>query len=307
MNKGKKLSNLRAGRRKTPSVSVITPVYNAALWLPETLASVQAQTFTDWEHVLVDDGSTDGSLELLQSAARQDARFRVLQSPRNVGPSTARNLALVAARARYIAFLDADDLWLPQKLARSIEWMVKNSYSFIYHDYRHMSTDGTLVGGLIKAPELLDIRTLHTRRGHGGCMSISIDRAQIPDFRFPDSARYAHEDFCAWLSILSKGVIGHRLPADLGRHRLSAKSRSGNHLASAMHSWRIYREVSNLPTMRAALWWTEYAWNTLLLHAWAMPWRQRGVLDEAHTSFTKCRSEVLARAICIQDVQARGQ
>ena len=290
-----------------PRVSIITPIYNAARWLPETLASVRAQTFTDWEHVLVDDRSTDGSVEILESAAREDSRFRVLQTSRNVGPSAARNLALVAARARFIAFLDADDVWLPQKLARSVAWMLTNGYALIYHDYRHMSSEGTRVGALIKAPEVLDIRTLHTRRGHGGCMSIMIDLAQIPDFRFPDNPRYVHEDFCAWLSILNKGIIGHRLPADLGRHRLSTSSRSGNHLANAQHSWRIYREVSKLCTTRAVLWWTEYAWNTLLLHARAMPWRQRGLVDEAHTVVTKCHSEVSARATCIQDVQARGR
>ena len=260
-----------AERSKMPTVSIITPVYNAALWLPDTLASVRAQTFADWEQILVDDGSTDDSVALVEAAARDDARYRLIRAPRNGGPSAARNLALDAARGRFIAFLDADDLWLPKKLARSVEWMTAHKYAFIYHDYRHMSNDGARVGALITAPELLDMRTLHTRRGHGGCLSIVIDRQQILGFRFPENFRYLHEDFCARLSLIQMGHIGHRLPEDLGRYRLSATSRSANRLTGAMHTWKIYRKVSHLSPLRAARWWMEYAWSSFWLHRLAVP------------------------------------
>ena len=153
-----------------PLISIVTPVYNAARWLPETLASVRAQTLTDWEHILVDDGSSDDSVAIVEAAARADssadsslhsiaaARIRLLRMERNQGPSMARNLGIDAARGRFIAFLDADDLWLPEKLARSVEWLTAHEYSFVYHDYRHISHDGSLVGALIQAPETLDLR-----------------------------------------------------------------------------------------------------------------------------------------------------
>jgi glycosyltransferase involved in cell wall biosynthesis len=159
-----------------PLVSIITPVYNAARWLPETLATVRAQTLTDWEHILVDDCSTDGSAAIIEAAEADDARFRLLRAPRNAGPSAARNQALDAARGRFIAFLDADDVWNAEKLARSVDWMTRHGYGFIYHDYRHMSHDGAKVGALITGPEVLDLRTLHTRRGTGGCLSMVIDQ-----------------------------------------------------------------------------------------------------------------------------------
>jgi glycosyltransferase involved in cell wall biosynthesis len=252
-------------------VSIITPVYNAALWLEQTLASVRAQTLTDWEQILVDDGSTDGSRAIAEAAALQDARIRLLRAERNQGPSAARNLAIGAARGRFIAFLDADDLWLPDKLARSVEWLTAHEYSFIYHDYRHISQDGSRVGALIQAPETLDLRTLHTRRGHGGCLSVVIDRQRLPDFHFPRNCRYVHEDFCAWLSLIQGGHTGHRLPADLGRYRLSRKSRSRNKFRSAAEVWRIYRQASGLSWTRAALWWVEYAWNGFWLYRHALP------------------------------------
>ncbi len=254
-----------------PLVSVISPVYNAARRLPDTLASVRAQSLADWEHLLVDDSSTDDSVAVIEAAAREDARFRLLRTARNGGPSRARNAAIDAAAGRYLAFLDADDLWLPEKLARSVEWISLNGYSFIYHDYRHISSDGSLVGPLITAPEVLDMETLHTQRGHGGCLSMVIDRARVKGFRFPDDCPYLHEDFCAWLSLVNAGHIGHRLPADLGRYRLSPQSRSGNKLKAAIETWRIYRDASKLPRLRAVQWWVEYAWNGYWLHRYARP------------------------------------
>jgi glycosyltransferase involved in cell wall biosynthesis len=214
-------------------VSIITPVYNAARWLPDTLASVKAQTFSDWEHLLVDDGSKDDSVSIIEAAAKEDARIRLLRMPSNGGPSLARNTAIRAATGRYIAFLDADDLWLTEKLARSVEWMNANGYSFIYHDFRHLSSDGASVGPLIAAPDVLDLKTLHTRRGLG-CLSVVIDRKHVGSFQFPENCKFLHEDFCAWLSLVKSGHIGHRLAADLGRYRLSPQSRSGNKLIAAI-------------------------------------------------------------------------
>lgn len=254
-----------------PTVSIVTPVYNAARWLKETLAAVQTQTFTDWEHILVDDGSSDGLPAIVEAAAAEDARFRLLPMPAHGGPAAARNVALEAARGRFLAFLDADDLWLPEKLARSVAWLAAHHYDFIYHDYRHISWDGARVGALISGPEELNLRTLHTRRGHGGCLSVVIDRERVPGFLFPEKCKYLHEDFVAWLSLIQRGYTGHRLPVDLGRYRLSAGSRSANKLTAATETWKIYREASMLPPLRAAGWWMQYAWNGFWLHRYARP------------------------------------
>jgi len=259
-----------AARDSGPRVSIITPVFNAARWLPETLETVRAQTLEDWEQIFVDDGSTDGSAALIEAAAARDARFRLLRMTRNSGPSAARNLALGAALGRFVAFLDADDLWLPEKLARAVQWMTAHGYGFIYHDYRHISHDGLHVGALISGPDELNLRTLHTRRGTG-CLSVVIDRERIPEFHFPSVPAYLHEDFCAWLRLIQMGHKGHRLAVDLGRYRISSQSRSARKLSAAMESWKIYREASRLPRLRAALWWGQYAWNSFWLHLHARP------------------------------------
>lgn len=253
-----------------PLVSIITPVYNAARWLPETLATVRAQTLTDWEHILADDGSSDDSVGIAEAAAAEDPRIRLLRTPYNAGPSAARNLALEAAQGRFIAFLDADDLWLPQKLARAVEWMTTNDYEFIYHDYRHITHDGSSVGKLVKGPEELNLRTLHTRRGTG-CLTVVIDRKRVPGFRFPTITPYRAEDFCLWFNLIQQGHTGHRLPLDLARYRLLPQSRSANKLGGALNAWRIYRKFSKLTVAQAAYWWIQYAWNAFRLHYYARP------------------------------------
>ena len=149
--------------------------------------------------------------------------------------------------------------------------MTTHGYGFIYHDYRHISHDGRLVGALITGPEVLDMRALHTRRGTGGCLSMVIDRERVPDFHFPYRYRYTHEDFCGWLSIIQRGENGHRLPFDLGRYRLSAHSRSSNKVRAVTDTWKIYREYSKLSLVRAAFWWTQYVWNSYWLYRYARP------------------------------------
>jgi teichuronic acid biosynthesis glycosyltransferase TuaG len=257
-------------RTNTPLVSVITPVFNAVEVLPETLRSVQDQTLSDWEHILVDDGSTDASTELIQRAAAADSRLRLLRTHVRGGPGRARNQALECARGKYAAFLDADDLWLPQKLKHCVAWMKSNNHSFIYHDYRHISRDGRKTGALIAGPNRLDFHSLHTRRG-AGCLTVVIDLQKLPDFRFPTDHEDLNEDFLAWLQLLRTGHLGHRLPEDLGRYRLSETSRNGNRIASAIACWRIYRNESKLPLGRALNWWAQYAWHAFWMHRRAVP------------------------------------
>ncbi len=254
-----------------PLISIITPVFNSAKWLPETLATVRNQTVGDWEHIFVDDGSSDDSIELIQQAAENDPRIRLLKMPENGGPAKARNKGIEAARGRYIAFLDADDLWLPEKLERCTVFMRETGYVFIYHDYRHMSADGKRTGAIVRGPDKLTLRKLHTRRGTGGCLSVVIDHERVPEFHFPNSERSFPEDFLAWLRLLRNGHEGHRLPFDLGRYRISEASRSSNKFACATAVWRLYRYEEGLTFAKSVCWWTQYAWNAFWMHRRARP------------------------------------
>lgn len=254
-----------------PLVSIITPVFNSAPWLAEMLASVRNQTFSNWEQILVDDGSTDGSDQIIERAAEADPRIRLLRMPHNGGPAKARNRAIDEARGQYLAFLDADDLWLEPKLELCLRFMQQNQYAFVYHAFRYLSSDGRSAGALVRGPRDLTFRTLHVRRGIGDCMSVMIDRERIPDFRFLSHHGKTHEDWQAWLSLVKSGHTGHLLDEDLGRYRKSDGSRNASKLAAARLVWRLYRHYEKLPWPRAASWWTQYAWNSFWLQQRSRP------------------------------------
>lgn len=253
-----------------PEVSVITPMYNARRWLPSLFESVRGQSFQNFEHLLADDVSTDHGVAEAITLSGGDPRFRVVRMERNGGPAAARNLAISAARGRYLAFLDADDAWLPNKLEVQLAWMKARGHAFTYHDYRHMSHDGVGLGAVVSGPDVLTLRTLHTRRGTG-CLSVMVDLQQLPGFRFPELQRSLPEDFLAWLSIIQRGVNGFRLPLDLARYRLTPASRSSNKIEAALAVWRLYRSVEKLPWVTAASWWMQYAWNARSMHQRVRP------------------------------------
>lgn len=121
---------------------MVTPVWNAARFLAEAAANVAAQTRPDWEHILVDDGSTDGSRNLAAALAAADPRVRLLAWDDNRGAAAARNAAIRAARGRYIAFLDADDRWHPEKLARQVGYMQATGATLVFSAYRRMDARG---------------------------------------------------------------------------------------------------------------------------------------------------------------------
>jgi len=256
---------------KAPLVSIITPVYNASCWLTEMLESVQRQTFPDWEHILVDDGSADGSDQIVERAAKKDSRIRLIRMSHNSGPAMARNRGIEDARGRYLAFLDADDLWLEQKLERCLRFMMENNYGFVYHAFRYLSSDGKSVGTVVRGPAELTVRNHFVRRGTGDCMSVMIDRERIPEFHFVHQEGKTHEDWQTWLWLVKRGHTGHLLAEDLGRYRKSEGSRNAGKLAAARLVWQMYRRSEKLPLLRAASWWAQYAWNSYWLHQRSRP------------------------------------
>lgn len=277
--------------QENPTVSIITPFYNAKRWLVEVVAVTKSQTLTDFEHLLADDSSTDGGLDDLRPMIDADPRYRILTMATNGGPSVTRNLALSVARGRYIAFLDADDIWLPEKLAQQVEWMKQTGHAFTFHDYRFTSHDGELVGDVVRGPDLLTLHTLHTRRGVG-CLSVMIDSWQVKDFQFPNLRQQAMpEDFVAWMSIIKTGHLGHRLPLDLGRYRLSNNSRSANKVNASKGLWLVLRLIEKLPLILSVAYWCCYAWGAFRLHRRAKPKFADPRVFSSHSVLTSTRAD----------------
>ncbi|HET7789082.1 MAG TPA: glycosyltransferase family 2 protein [Myxococcales bacterium] len=246
-----------------PLVSVITPAYKAVGYLPATLASVQAQTMPDWEMIVVDDCSPDGTGGLLARVAREDGRIRAECATVNRGPGPTRNRALALARGRYLAFLDADDLWDPVKLERQIAFMEKERIAFSFSAYRVISARGEPLGVVDDIPALLGYADL-LKNTIVGCLTVVLDREQVGEIAFPPLR--SSQDLALWLAILKRGFVAHGLPEVLASYRIVGASNTRNKLGAARDVWALYRDVERLPLARRGWYFANYAVRGLRKH-----------------------------------------
>jgi teichuronic acid biosynthesis glycosyltransferase TuaG len=224
------------------------PVWNAAATLAEAADSVLAQSRPDWELLLIDDGSTDGSRELAEGFAARDARVRVLGDGVNRGPAAARNRGIRAARGRWIAFLDADDRWRPEKLAVQIGYMERAGAPFTFAALDRIDEGGRRLG-TIRAPARVDYARL-LKGNVIPCQTAAFDREHYGAVEMPDLPR--RQDYGLWLTLLKAGGEAHGLDQVLADWRMRPGSLSANKLRAAAGTWRVYREVAGLGRGRAA-------------------------------------------------------
>ena len=240
---------------QSPAVSIIMPSYNCAAFIPAAIQSVIDQSFTDWELIVVDDGSTDASLDIIQSFARADARIRPVCSATNRGAAGARNDALALARGRFIAFLDSDDLWKPEKLARQLAFMDQHGVAFCFTSYERISEDGRLVGTVrvkspVSYPQLLRGNVI-------GCLTVVYDTKILGKVEMPNVPK--RHDYGLWLALLKKVDTAVPLPDILATYRLRKTSISANKLSAAYHTWRLLRNTERLSLLPASYFFFRYA------------------------------------------------
>ena len=225
--------------KKSPSVSIITPLYNLAEFVADTLNSVLAQTWTDWEMIIVDDVSSDNSVELIQLFVEQDSRIKLIQLETNSGAGVARNTAIAAAKGRYIAFLDSDDQWKPNKLERQIKFMLDNNYSFTYTDYDVIDEEGRFKGRVSAKPYVSYFDML--KNNYMGCLTVVYDTKHLGKMYMPILRK--RQDWALWLSILKKIPKAYSLSEALSIYRDRSKSISSNKIEMVKYTWQLYRSV----------------------------------------------------------------
>lgn len=165
-------------------ISIVTPVYNAERFIAETIKSVQAQEYTNWELLLVNDQSTDNSQFIIEEFAIEDNRIKVINLAENSGAAVARNTGIAASKGQYIAFVDSDDAWDSDKLIRQIAFMQKGGIAFSYTDFRLVDEQGNVLKEKANVPLSLDYTGL-LKNTAIACSTVMIDREQIGDFRMP--------------------------------------------------------------------------------------------------------------------------
>lgn len=241
-------------------VSIITPAFNAAAYVEVTIASVQAQSHAHWEMLIVDDCSSDTTVEIVERAVAMDPRIRLIRQRKNGGPAAARNSALEAATGRWVAFLDSDDLWLPGKLESQLAFQRNHSAKVTFTAFRRITADGRQTGRLINIPERVGYRQL-LENTVIATSTVVVDREMSGEFRM--KAMY-YDDFGCWLDLLRGGDVALGLQSDLMRYRVVGQSVSRNKKNSARQVWRTYRTVERLGLLQASWYFVNYAVNGYL-------------------------------------------
>lgn len=223
-------------------ISVIVPVYNAEKFICETIDSVLAQTYTDFELLLVDDCSTDNSVGLMKSY--NDPRVKVICQPSNMGAWAARNRGLLEAKGRYIAFLDADDIWTEDKLSLEFDFMKENEAGFVFAGYEFADCNGKGTGIVVHVPRTFTYRqalkntTIFTS-------TVLIDLEKIPR-ELVEMPHVPSEDTATWWAILKKGYVAYGLDRNVVKYRRSANTLSSNKVEAVKRIWNLYRRVEGL-------------------------------------------------------------
>lgn len=244
-------------------VSIIIPVYNAEKFLKRAVDSILAQTIGEWEILLVDDGSKDKSREVMESYS--DERIRCFFCEQNAGPARARNIGLKNATGQYIAFLDADDFWRPDKLQKQLEFMEKNKYPFSFTSYEFADENARGSGVIAHAPHKVDYKEILKSSTIAPSTAI-LDRNKIDTslIYMPEDVRL--EDAATWMQILKTGTYAYGLDEVLTIYCRHKGAYSGNKLDAVWGKWKLYRRVENFSVIKSAYY--------VLINTWAAVMRR---------------------------------
>ena len=238
-------------------VSIITPCYNSEKFLTQTIESVLSQTYQDWEMLIVDDCSTDSSAQIIEKYSKTDSRIKYLKTETRSGsPTQPRNIGIANAKGRYIAFLDSDDLWLPNKLKEQMKvFMSCNDASIVFSYYEKISEDGNRSNRIVKSPPSVTYSDLL----YGnviGCLTGVYDTHKVGKVYMKDCG---HEDYIMWLEVLRKGGLAVNTNSVQALYRVRGNSVSSNKLKALNWQWNIYTKVEGISVLKSVWYFLNYA------------------------------------------------
>lgn len=224
-------------------VSIITPSYNTAAYIAETIKSVQTQTYVDWEMIIVDDCSTDNTDEVVKKFL-SDTRIKYLKNKMNSGAAASRNYAICEAKGRWIAFLDSDDLWLPEKLEKQIAFMESGNHHFSYTAYEEIDENSNPLGVIVTGPKKI---TRHRMYDYcwPGCLTVMYDARYVGLIQIENIRK--NNDYAMWLKVCKKADC-YLLVEPLGKYRRGRSGSISTQNLSTLIMWhyKLFREAEGM-------------------------------------------------------------
>ncbi len=232
---------------KESMVSIIMPAYNCEDFIAETIDSIIKQDYQNWELLAVDDFSTDNTGNIVKKYALNDSRIKYFRLEKNSGAAAARNRAVELANGKYLAFLDSDDLWNPDKLSRQIRFMEENNYYFTCTKYSKIDDEGNFLNRVIDVREKSSYSDILKKNPGNSTVVYNaevIGKIVIPDIR-------KRNDYVMWLSVIKKAKILYGLDEVLASHRIRAGSLSKNKCSLVKFHWKVYRDIERLSFIKS--------------------------------------------------------
>ena len=226
-------------------VSIITPCYNAEKYIAKAIDSVINQTYSDWEMLICDDCSTDNSCKIVEYYCKLDNRIKLFKTDRNTGtPAEPRNIGLKKSQGEYIAFLDADDIWLPEKLEYQLKFINTHNYYFVYSDYEKINSEGIRNNRIITVAKKSNYKTI-LKSCDIPFLTALLKKDIVSNMFFIAKPK---EDYIFWLQLLkTSNITAYNTNKVLALYRESNDSRSSNKLKMIKNQWDILRKIEGLP------------------------------------------------------------
>ncbi|TCT26458.1 glycosyltransferase involved in cell wall biosynthesis [Melghiribacillus thermohalophilus] len=228
-------------------VSVIIPAYNCEKFIGSAIESVISQTYNNWEAIVIDDCSTDRTGEIIKSYLKKEPRIRYFRLDKNSGAAAARNKAIELANGKYLAFLDSDDIWHPEKLSRQITFMKQNGYNFTCTSYSKVGENGNDLNRIVEAKAKSDYEGL--LKHCPGNSTVIYNAEVLGKFEIPNIKK--RNDYILWLQIIKEEKYIYGLKEVLASHRERDNSISSNKISLVSYHWKIYREYEHLSLVKS--------------------------------------------------------
>lgn len=240
-------------------VSIITPSYNAMKFIEETYLSIDKQTYSEWEWLITDDCSNDGTWEYILSIALKDKRIKPVKNSENSGAAVSRNNSIVRAKGDFIAFLDSDDIWLPEKLSLHIDFMETQQANISFTPYSLIDESSTCLNQLIDLNKEggFSYQDMLTKKATMGCCTVIVRVDAFSDLSMP--LIRAGQDYALWLKLLKTDQQAIIFPKVLSQYRIVSNSLSRNKLKKAYKIWQVYRNIEKLNIFKTLYVFSHYA------------------------------------------------
>ena len=225
-------------------VSIVMPAYNCEKYVVEAINSILAQTYRNWELLVLDDGSKDNTLRIIEDFSQNDSRIKALPNGKNMGVSATRNRGIELASGEWIAFLDSDDMWKPEKLEKQFEIVEKEAAEFLFTGSSYINEEGEPYKGIFEVPEKITYKKLRNQNVIS-CSSVLVKKKYFEHIKMEKDEM--HEDYAVWLRILKLGVTAYGVNEPLLIYRISRNSKSGNKMKTVKMTYKVFRFVGINP------------------------------------------------------------